>query len=92
VAAADGPVAIRSLYVLAAPDPAAPDGGTERLPRSAASAALVRHLYGAAWIRPVGEADLALCGSLAAGVPVFTLSRPTSLGRAGACAAMLRGG
>ena len=60
--------------------------------RSAAAPALVRHLYGAPWIRPVRETDLAFCGSLAAEVPVFTLSRPASLARADACATMLRDG
>lgn len=91
-AAASGPVAIRRLYILAPPDPAAPDGRAERLSRSAAAAALVRHLYGASWIRPVLETDLAFCGSLAAEVPVYALSRSESLGRAQACATMLRDG
>jgi hypothetical protein len=91
-AAAAGPVGIRSLYILAPSDPAAPDGRAERLSRAAAAPALVRHLYGATWIRPVREPDLAFCGSLAAAVPVFTLSRPESLARAEACAAMLRNG
>jgi hypothetical protein len=91
-AAAAEPVAIRHIYILAPPDPAAPDGRAERLSRSAAAPALVRHLYGAPWIRPVRETDLAFCGSLAAEVPVFTLSRPASLGRAEACATMLRDG
>lgn len=91
-AASDEPVAIRRLYILAPPDPAAPDGRAERLSRSAAAPALVRHLYGAPWIRPVRETDLAFCGSLAAKVPVFTLSRPASLDRAQACATMLRDG
>ena len=91
-AAAAEPVAIRRLYILAPPDPAAPDGRAERLSRSAAAPAIVRHLYGVPWIRPVRETDLAFCGSLAAQVPVFTLSRPASLGRAEACATMLRDG
>jgi hypothetical protein len=91
-AAAAEPAAIRRLYILVPPDPAAPDGRAERLSRSAAAPAIVRHLYGAPWIRPVRETDLAFCGSLAAEVPVFTLSRPASLGRAEACATMLRDG
>jgi hypothetical protein len=91
-AAATEPAAIRRLYILAPPDPAAPGGRAQRLSRSAAAPALVRQLYGALWIRPVSEADLAFCGSLAAEIPVFTLSRPASLGLAEACAATLRSG
>lgn len=89
---AAGPVAIRRLYILAPPDPAAPDGRAERLSRFSAAPALVRQLYGAPWIRPVSEADLAFCGSFAAKVPVFSLSRPASLARVEACATMLRDG
>lgn len=91
-AAAAGPAALRRLYILAPPNPAAPDGRAERLARAAAAPAIVRHLYGAPWIRPVRATDLAFCGSLAAKVPVFTLSRPASLDRAQACATMLRDG
>lgn len=89
-AASAEPAAIRRLYILAAPDPAAPDGRAELLSRSAAAPALVRQLYGVPWIRPAGEADLALCGWLAARVPVFTLSRSATLSRLDACAAMVR--
>jgi hypothetical protein len=90
-AASTESIPIRRLYILAPPDPAAPDGGARLLPRVGAGPALVRQLYGS-WIRPVGETDLALCGWLAASVPVFTLSRPASLGRVETCAAMLAGG
>lgn len=90
-AAAAESVTIRRLYILAPSNPAAPHGLAERLPRSAAGPALARQLYGASLIRPIRETDLAFCKSLAAEVPVFTLSRPVSLGRTGACAAMLRG-
>ncbi|HEX8622890.1 MAG TPA: hypothetical protein VF718_13065 [Allosphingosinicella sp.] len=91
-AASAEPVPIRRLYILAPPDPAAPDGRARLLPRFAAAAALVRQLYGVSWIRPAGETDLALCGRLAARVPTFTLSRPVSLARVETCAAMLAGG
>jgi hypothetical protein len=86
------PAAIRRLYILAPPDPAAPAGATRRLSRSAAAPALVRQLYGADWIRPISRADLVFCASLAAQVPVLALTRAATLDRVAACAAMLLAG
>ena len=88
-ASSDGPVPIRRLYILAPADPAARDGDSRRLPRSAAAPALVRQLYGSDWIRPIARSDLAFCASLAAQVPVFVLTRAATLERVPACAAML---
>lgn len=83
------PVAIRRLYILAAPDPAAGAGAIRRLSRTAAAPALVRQLYGADWIRPISRTDLAFCASLAARVPVYALTRPATLDGVPACAAKL---
>ncbi|HEX8222892.1 MAG TPA: hypothetical protein VF605_03645 [Allosphingosinicella sp.] len=88
-AAPEGPAPIRRLYILAPPDPAAAAGAARRLSRSAAAPALVHHLYGADWIRPVSRADLGFCASLAARVPIFELTRAATLGEVPACAAML---
>lgn len=83
-------VELRRLYLLAPPDPAAPEGRAVPVSRLAAGPALVRQLYGAPWIRAVSEADLNFCAALAARVPVFTLSRPASLEAVAAFAAMVR--
>lgn len=88
-AATAEPVALRAVYVLEGPNPGFPAGRAERLSRTAASPVLFQHLYGAEWIRSPERADLAFCASLAAKVPIFSLSRAMSLDDLKACAAIL---
>lgn len=87
-AAVAGKAPLTTLYIL---DPPAPDAPA-RLIRLTGRRALLRvmdHLYGAAWIRAAGEADLRFCAALAAEVPVHALSRPWRLDQVPETAAML---
>ena len=80
---------LAGLYIL---DPPSPDGAA-RLTRLKGRRALLRlldHLYGAGWIRPLGQSDLDFCSALVAEVPIHAVSRPWRLGAVGETAAMLR--
>ena len=85
-----GQAPLAALYVL---DPPAPDAPAQltRLSGRRALLRVIEHLYGAGWIRAVGEADLRFCAGLVAQVPVYALSRPWRLDRVPETAAMLRG-
>lgn len=65
--------------------------GLTRLAGRDAVIRLMAHLYGAAWIRAPGRADLGFCAGLAARVPVHALSRPWRLESVPETAALLRG-
>jgi hypothetical protein len=88
-AARSEPAPLAAIYILDPPAAEAP----ARIAALSGRHAVMRmldHLYGAAWIRPRGEADLRFCAELVSAVPVHALSRPWRLDRVGETAALLR--
>lgn len=84
-----GRTPLAAIYILDPPDP----GASARLTRLSGRAALMRlidHLYGAAWIRRRGEADLRFCADLVESVPIHALSRPWRLDGVPETAALIR--
>jgi hypothetical protein len=89
--APSGSPPLTAIYILAAPDPQSQASAAHPVSPRIAAIELVRHLYGAPWMRPVSPADLAYCAAVAARVPVFRLARPASLAAIGETARMLLG-
>lgn len=73
------PLPLRAIFILAPPDRALADSLAERLHPAEAAFILMRHLYGAEWIRSPSPEDLASCTELATKVAVFNLARPAGL-------------